>query len=472
MKNNKTILVFSIIVILITEGVLYAELKQRADSIPSTIIPEVRTQIERLYSREALERVKAATLLGEMGEKAIPAIPFLIELLSDTHSVVVQTETKAVESTSPDRAARTALIRIGKPAVQPLIVVLKGKNIIARKNVVETLGEIKDARAVEALIAALKDNNPDIRKSSAEALGKIRDVRAIDGLVIAHKDKKSSVQQSANAAIKNTLQQLKDNRAIEPIIRLLNHDEPAIRHFAVEALGGIPDPRVSDHLILALKDNNADIRESAAEALKKIGAPAVEPLIKTLRENDIRIRVIAIRILGDIKDTRSIEPIIDVLEFKSRKPVQEEAQLRYEAAKALGKMKATNAIQPLINALGDNDSHVRDSAAEALREIGTPSVQYLIESLEDENIHIRVGAVMLLGDSRDSRAMEPLLNIMATDFFKKSWLLRSEVAKAFGKIGDPFAIQPLHNLSNDIDSYVRDSAVSALEEIEKKTSRK
>lgn len=471
MKNNKTILVFSIIVILITEGILYAELKQRADNIPSTIIPEVGAQIERLYSREALERVKAATRLGEMGEKASPAIPFLIELLSDTHSVVVQTETKAVESTSPDRAARTALIGIGKPAVQPLIVVLKGKNITARKNVVETLGEIKDARAVEALIAALKDENPDIRKSSAEALGKIRDVRAIDGLVIALKDKKSSVQQSAYAAIKNTLQQLKDNRAIEPIITLLNHDEPAIRHFAVEALGGIPDPRVSDHLILALKDN-ADIRESAAEALKIIGAPAVEPLIKTLRGNDINISVIAIRILGDIRDTRSAEPLIDVLEFKSREPVQEEAQLRYEAAKALGKMKATSSIQPLINTLKDNDSRVRDSAAEALRGIGTPSVQYLIEALEDENVHIRVGAVMLLGDLRDSRAMEPLIDMMATDFFKKSWMLRSEVAKAFGKIGDPFAIQPLQNLSNDRDSYVREIAISALEEIEKKASRK
>ena len=452
---------------------LFAQQKQNSKKIPSNIISEVRVEIEKLYSDEPADRVLAAMLLGEMGEKANPAIPFLIDILSDTQSVIIQTETKnIVASTSPDREALTALVNIGKPAVQPLIAVVKDKNITVRKNAIEALGEIKDARAVDTLIVSLKDENPDIRKNAAEALGKIRDIRAIDALVTALKDKKSSVQESSKAAIKNTLQQLKDKRAIEPLITLLNHDDPAIRHFAAEALVGIPDPRVSDHLILALKDNNAEVRENAASSLIKIGAPAVEPLIKTLMENDINIRIITIRILGDIRDTRSVEPLIDVLEFKSRKPVPEEAQLRYEAAKALGKMKATSAIQPLVNTLGDNDSHVRDSAAEALREIGTPSVQYLIEALEDENIHIRVGAVMLLGDLQDNRAMESLIDMMATDFFKKSWMLRSELAKAFGKIGDPFAIQPLQKLSNDRDSYVREIAISALEEIEKKASRK
>jgi HEAT repeat protein len=471
MKSIKIIFII-FIALLIPEGLLFAQPKPGAKTIPSSIISEVRVQIEKLYSDEPAERVLAAMLLGEMGEKATPAIPFLIDVLGDTQPVIIQTETKYVASTSPDREALTALANIGKPAVQPLIAVVKDKNITVCKNAIEALGEIKDARAVDTLIVSLKDENPDIRRNAAEALGKIRDVRAIDGLVTALKDKKSSVQQSANAAIKNTLQQLKDNRAIEPLVALLNHDEPAIRHFAVEALGGIPDPRVSDHLILALKDNNADIRDTAAESLRKIGAAAVESLIKTLRGNDISIMVIAIRILGDIRDTRSVEPLINVLEFKSRKPVQEEAKLRYEAAKALGKMKSISAIQPLINTLKDNDLHVRDSAAEALRGIGTPAVQYLIEALEDENIHIRVGAVILLGDLRDNRAMEALIDMMATDFFKKSWMLRAELAKAFGKIGDPFAIQPLQKLSNDRDSYVREIAISAIEEIEKKAFKK
>lgn len=472
MKSSKIVFIFLSIALLLSEGLLYAQPKPKTKTIPSGIISEVRVQIEKLYSDEPADRVLAAMRLGEMGEKANPAVPFLIDILSDTKSVIIQTETKIVASTSPDREALTALVNIGKPAVQPLIAAVKDKDITVRKNAIEALGEIKDVRAVDTLIISLKDEDHDIRKNAAEALGKIRDVRAINALVTLLKDRKSSVQQSADTAIKNTLQQLKDNRAIEPLITLLNHDEPAIRLFAVEALGGIPDPRVSAHLILALKDNNADIRESAAESLRKTGATAVEPLIKTLRGNDISIRLIAIRILGDIKDTRSVEPLIDVLEFKSRKPAQEEAQLRYEAAKALGKIKDNSAIQPLITTLGDTDPHVRESAAEALREIGVPSVQYLIESLEDENIHIRVGAVMLLGDLRDNRAMEALIDIMATDFFKKSWMLRSEVAKAFGKIGDPFAIQPLQKLSNDRDSYVREIAISALEEIEKKASRK
>ena len=55
---------------------------------------------------------------------------------------------------------------------------------------------------------------------------------------------------------------------------------------------------------------------------------------------------------------------------------------------------------------------------------------------------------------------------------KKSWILRSEVAKALGKIGDPYAIQPLQELINDRDAYVREIAEAALEEIERKGSHK
>jgi len=53
------------------------------EKIPSDTPAEIREQIEKLYSSDASVRLVAAERLGRMGERAIPAIPFLIEILGD-----------------------------------------------------------------------------------------------------------------------------------------------------------------------------------------------------------------------------------------------------------------------------------------------------------------------------------------------------------------------------------------------------
>jgi len=54
------------------------------EKIPVDISPEVKEQILRLYSQDIKERANAIFALGEMRERAIPAIPFLIALLKDS----------------------------------------------------------------------------------------------------------------------------------------------------------------------------------------------------------------------------------------------------------------------------------------------------------------------------------------------------------------------------------------------------
>jgi hypothetical protein len=53
------------------------------ENIPADIPFVVRNQIERLYSADPKERKTGAYYLGEMREKSIPAIPFLIGILHE-----------------------------------------------------------------------------------------------------------------------------------------------------------------------------------------------------------------------------------------------------------------------------------------------------------------------------------------------------------------------------------------------------
>ena len=80
------------------------------------------------------------------------------------------------------------------------------------------------------------------------------------------------------------LKRIKDRRAVDPLIALVGSK---ISDDVVEALGEIGDARAVDALISAFKINwgwlrTPNLRESTSEALRKIGAPAVEPLIQAL----------------------------------------------------------------------------------------------------------------------------------------------------------------------------------------------
>ena len=74
-----------------------------------------------------------------------------------------------------------------------------------------------------------------------------------------------------------------------------------------------------------------------------------------------------------------MQPLINALK-------DEDSYVRWSAAEALGNIKSDTAVQPLINALKDEDSDVRWRAAEALGNIKSDTaVQPLINALKDED---------------------------------------------------------------------------------------
>jgi HEAT repeat protein len=187
-------------------------------------------------------------------------------------------------------------IRIGKPAVKPLIYELKDHDPLVRSNAVKALGAIGDPRAVEPLIKVLNDKNPLIQRQAVQALGRINDPRAVQPLIAVLMDKGR---------------------------------RPHVRMSAAEALGWLQDPEAVDSLVVALVDDHWDVRSHAAEALGKIKDPlAVEPLIKALNDRDATVRGNAVDALAKIRDSRALEPLVAALNDKS-------AMVRKKAARAL-----------------------------------------------------------------------------------------------------------------------------------------
>jgi len=92
-------------------------------------------------------------------------------------------------------------VRIGEPAVEPLIEMLGSKNRILRGEAARILGEIKDKRAVEPLVVALNDARPEVRIEAAQALGKISEPSAVLSLVDAMADPDANVRAAVEAVL-------------------------------------------------------------------------------------------------------------------------------------------------------------------------------------------------------------------------------------------------------------------------------
>jgi len=222
MMKNKTDFIFLILVcFIVSVPEIYAQPKISKEKIPSAISGEVRAQIERLYSDDPTERQDAASQLGNMRERAISVVPFLIAMLGDAGDgkLIIGVDTpdgvrfKWIVSTFsptnpgkrdfPGESARMALVKIGKVAIEPLIKALKDEDLTVRFSAASALGDIKDKSAVEPLITLFKDKYAPVRFSAALALGKIKDTRAIDSLTLLLNDEDPAVKQAAENALKD-----------------------------------------------------------------------------------------------------------------------------------------------------------------------------------------------------------------------------------------------------------------------------
>ena len=149
---------------------------------------------------------------------------------------------------------------------------------------------------------------------------------------------------------------------VDELVQQVNQDNTVTRLHAIKALGEAKDARAVDPLIAVLKDEKCGL--TAANALAKIGQPAVTPLSAALKDSSPVARRNAAIALGKIKDSSAVKPLITALHDEN--PI-----VRRNAAKALGEIQDVRAVEPLTAALNDNSPVVRRNAALALKGMGS-----------------------------------------------------------------------------------------------------
>jgi HEAT repeat protein len=170
--------------------------------------------------------------------------------------------------------------------------------------------------------------------------------------------------------LKMSVGNLKDDRNINGLIRLLEDEDHSIREQAILALAEIGDASCVLPIAQSLQDKYLSNRIAACSALIQMGSQVVEPIIELLKDQNWIVREGAVQVLEKIGDTRAIYPLIEAL-------------------------KDTN-TQKISN---------------ALRSIGPESFEPLIEALQNKDSRIRGGAAMVLGEMKNPVAIDALTKV-------------------------------------------------------------
>jgi HEAT repeat protein len=129
------------------------------------------------------------------------------------------------------RDAREALIKIGQPAVAPLIRALEDPKWQIRWGAAKALGQIGDPTAASALVKTLKDERPGVRWLAAEALitlGRSGLKATLEALV--HHSDSLWLRESAHHIVHDIAEQDPNlSRMLAPMSRVLDDIVPTIQ---------------------------------------------------------------------------------------------------------------------------------------------------------------------------------------------------------------------------------------------------
>lgn len=142
--------------------------------------------------------------------------------------------------------------------------------------------------------------------------------------------------------------------AVEPLISALKDDDNEIRNAAADALGTIKDTRAINPLIYCLAKFPSDRPRNAFMALINIGEPAVIYLLYHLNERikEVDVNRNAMNIFGiSLPEDRKIDFYVDII-------------------RTLAFIGSPRSIKPLIKLLKDNDLSIKSAAYWALNYMG------------------------------------------------------------------------------------------------------
>ena len=285
---------------------------------------------------------------------------------------------------------------------------LKSTDLLTRIGAIRAVQEAPKDEYVQALCETLDDPDRLVRTNAAIALGKAKSPQAVIPLIRhAVSDPDAEVQSYALWAYR----QIDYTKASPQLVELLiSSDNLAMVRFAANEIRQKTDLKAIEMIIQRFQSRQLytwnDLDLKAINALYEIGNITVEPLVKSLDDQDVRVQVNAIYALGRIGDDRAVAPLIAHI-------APANVEIRSRISDALIKIGRWS-IPELLKMLESNDRDIRWIAAYTLGNIGEDAEAPLLKALQARGEKSAEDIIFALGKAGGKSSFAPLYAIYGT----------------------------------------------------------
>lgn len=334
---------------------------------------EVIAILAESLKKKSRIRTIAAKALKDLGDKAAPAIPIVVNAIETMLAQSDRNPYSVLRVTAFDvEPLMDALASMGPRGFSNFLGLMqriKDPNVLGEG--ARILGRIngEDQRVVDALALLLGNSDPRIRRSALEGLSTMtaRRSQTVSIILEALKDTDKNVRKTALSSVQQIGPEAAD--AIPTIVAELRDEEPTIRMAAALALSAVDPHNEAGVLMLVEQLNQREtgyISELAASTLIKIGKRAVPAVVKVIKHQNPVVRRHALSILKELG--------AESLPYFMEAVGDSDVEVRLYAAKEISRINdepnRERVGERLCDLLGDSNHQVRLAAAYGLLDIG------------------------------------------------------------------------------------------------------
>ncbi|MCZ7638001.1 MAG: HEAT repeat domain-containing protein [Verrucomicrobia bacterium] len=306
---------------------------------------------------------------------------------------------------------RGAVLLRGREGVALLREQLRASDYLLFAAAVQLAQELPEPAVTPALVAEVGNLAPDRKQVVIQALGERRDPAALPALLTATTGSSQPVRLAAVRALGS----LSHTDAIPTLSRLTADADQEIAQAAKESLASLEGREVDAAALKLLASAEASERLTGVELIgRRRMTGSVSDLLKAAGDADRRVRVAAVRQVGELGSAAQVPAVLALLTKAT------DGQDRGAAEQALTTLAAKaaspeSASAPVIAALGSAQPEAKMALLNVLASIGgAGALKAVSASAKDGNAEVRAEAVRALSSWKTADAGPALAELAKT----------------------------------------------------------
>ena len=308
-------------------------------------------------------------------------------------------------------ALRGAIMMRGKDGVPLLVEAIRGDDYVLVEGAARTAIEMRIPEVTQCLAAELGNLAGDKRILFIGVLGNRGDKLALPALLAAAK----SGDKAARVAAVRAVTEIPDASSIPALIDLLKDPTPEVAKAAQDSLAAIQGPAADAAIAALLGQGDAAMRTVVIDLIgQRRAAGAAAALLKTAEDQDEKIRLASLKVLGDVGTPAEVSAMVGLL-LKAKSPAEMQAAADAMSAICVRAQDRAACADKVVAGMAQAQGPAKLALLAVLRSAGGPKALVAVRAAaKDPNAEVKDAALRALTGWQSVEALPDVMQLAKT----------------------------------------------------------